>query len=188
MAKINLLPWRDARREQLKQEFFANLGVAVIGAGLLVALMYLSINSSITNQNSRNAYLQNHIDQLSSDVAEIDDLKKSRAQLIERMEIIQGLQGNRPVIVRIFDQFVKTLPDGLYYTHLQRIEQQVQIDGTAESNNRVSSLMRRLDGSDWFINPNLTAVVANPAFGEQANNFSLSVTLATPGKIAEEAE
>lgn len=189
MAKINLLPWRDERREQLKQEFFANLGVAVIGAGLLVGAAYLVVNNSISNQNSRNAYLQQHIDQLSNDVAEIADLKKSRAQLIERMEIIQGLQGNRPVIVRIFDQFVKTLPDGLYYTHLQRVEQQVQIDGTAESNNRVSSLMRRLDKSEWFVSPNLTAVVANPAFGEQANNFSLSVALATPGKKdAEEAE
>ncbi len=188
MAKINLLPWRDARREQLKQEFFANLGVSIIGAGLVVGLVYLLVNSAISNQNARNAYVQKHIDQLNEDVAEIADLKKSRAQLIERMEIIQGLQGNRPVIVRIFDQFVKTLPDGLYYTHLQRTEQQVEIQGTAESNNRVSSLMRRLDKSEWFINPNLTSVIANPAFGDQANNFSLTVALATPGKVTEEAE
>ncbi|MGB2271503.1 MAG: PilN domain-containing protein, partial [Pseudomonadales bacterium] len=92
--------------------------------------------------------------------------------------IIQGLQGNRPVIVRIFDQFVRTLPDGVYYQRLQREDQTLTIDGTAESNNRVSNLMRRLDGSNWFADPNLTAVVANPAFGEQANNFSLAVTLA----------
>ena len=90
--------------------------------------------------------------------------------------------------MRIFDQFVKTLPDGLYYTQLKRNEQQVQIDGTAESNNRVSSLMRRLDKSEWFLDPNLTSVVANPEFGEQANNFSLSVALATPDKVAEEVE
>lgn len=188
MAKINLLPWRDARRERLKQEFFANLGSAVIGALLVVGLVYLLLNSAISNQQSRNAYLQQHIDKLNKEVEEIAALKKSRAQLIERMEIIQGLQGNRPVIVRIFDQFVETLPDGLYYTALKRTQNQIQIEGTAESNNRVSSLMRRLDKSDWFLDPNLTSVVANPAFGEQANNFSLSVALATPGKATEETE
>ena len=73
MAKINLLPWREARREQLKQQFFANLGVSVIGAALLAGLVYLLINASITNQNNRNAYIQRHIDQLNKDVAEIAD-------------------------------------------------------------------------------------------------------------------
>ena len=96
------------------------------------------------------------------------------------------MQGNRPVIVRIFDQFVETLPDGVYYTKLERTGQNVQIEGTAESNNRVSSLMRRLDSSDWFVNPNLTAVVSNPSFGEQANNFNLSVALQTPEQLEAE--
>ena len=108
--------------------------------------------------------------------------------MIDRMTIIQGLQGNRPVIVRIFDQFVETLPDGVYYTRLKRSNESVEIDGTAESNNRVSSLMRRLDASDWFFNPNLTSVVANPVFGDQANNFGLTVSLVTPSKVSEDEE
>ncbi len=180
MAKINLLPWREARREQLRQEFIANLGMTMLAAGLVIALVYLVLNNAIDSQKTRNNYLQKHIDTLNEQVAEIAELKSKREQLIDRMNIIQGLQGNRPVIVRIFDQFVRTLPDGVYYRGLKREAQQIQIDGTAESNNRVSSLMRRLDGSDWFAEPNLTSVVANPAFGEQANNFSLTVNLATP--------
>ena len=96
------------------------------------------------------------------------------------------MQGNRPVIVRIFDQFVETLPDGVYYTGLTRAGESVEIKGAAESNNRVSSLMRRLDASDWFFNPNLTAVVSNPAFGEQANSFNLTVALTTPKTEADE--
>lgn len=186
MARINLLPWREARREQLKQEFIANLGVVVIGAGMLVALAYFVLTSSIDGQTARNNYMQLSIDSLNEEVQEIVALKSRREQLIDRMNIIQGLQGNRPVIVRIFDQFVRTLPDGVYYQRLQRVNQKLEIDGTAESNNRVSNLMRRLDASDWFAGPNLTAVVANPAFGEQANNFSLAVALATPSSGEEE--
>ena len=68
----------------------------------------------------------------------------------------------------------------MLFHKLQRINQKIEIEGTAESNNRVSSLMRKLDGSDWFNNPNLTSVTANPAFGEQANNFSLNIDLASP--------
>jgi len=177
MARINLLPWREQRRERLKQEFFANLGSAAIGAALLAGAAYLFVGGTIDHQNDRNAYLQRNIDELNKAVEEIANLKSAREQLIDRMNIIQGLQGNRPVIVRIFDQFVETLPDGVYYTKLTRLANNIEIEGAAESNNRVSSLMRRLDGSEWFDNPNLTAVVSNPAFGEQANSFSLTVAL-----------
>lgn len=180
MTKINLLPWREARREELKQEFFANLGVIVLAAALVVGMVYLLLDKAHESQVERNNYLQTHIDALNKEVAEIAQLKERRKQLEERMNIIQGLQGNRPVIVRIFDQFVRTLPDGVYYQRLKRTNNKIDIDGTAESNNRVSSLMRRLDGSDWFSNPNLTAVTANQDFGEQANNFSLTISLASP--------
>lgn len=186
MARINLLPWREARREQLKQEFFANLGSAAIAAALCVGAVYFLVGAGIDAQQGRNGYLQSYIDELNKDVNEIANLKSSREQLIDRMNIIQGLQGNRPAIVRIFDQFVETLPDGVYYTHLKRSSGNVEIEGAAESNNRVSSLMRRIDSSDWFINPNLTSVVSNPAFGEHANSFSLMVSLATLDKQGEE--
>ena len=189
MTKINLLPWREARREQLRQEFFANVGVVAIAAGLLLGLVYFMLGQSIQSQEGRNAYLQKAINELNKEVEEIAELKSRREQLIDRMEVIQGLQGNRPVIVRMFDQFVRTLPDGVYYHRLARTADKIEIDGTAESNNRVSSLMRKLDGSEWFSDPNLTSVTANPAFGEQANNFSLTVNLSTPSSVdSEEAK
>ncbi|MGB5324753.1 MAG: PilN domain-containing protein [Pseudomonadales bacterium] len=188
MAKINLLPWREARRDKLKQAFFANLGASVLGAGAAIGLVYFMVGASVDNQDARNDYLQGQIDKLNNEVKEIAELKSAREQLIDRMQIIQGLQGNRPVIVRVFDQFVESLPDGVYYTKLKRSREVVEIEGTAESNNRVSSLLRRLDRSDWFHSPNLASVVANPAFGEQANNFSLKVSLTTPDQAGEEAE
>jgi type IV pilus assembly protein PilN len=96
------------------------------------------------------------------------------------MRVIQALQGNRPVIVRLLDQLVRTLPDGVFYTSLQTKENVVSLEGVAESNNRVSSLMRRLDASDWLKNPNLDAVQAAPDYGEQATTFKLSVNLQLP--------
>ena len=186
MAKINLLPWREARREQQKKEFLTGLGVTVFAAILTVFLVHTFVQGMIDDQNRRNAYMQKKIDELNEQVKEISELKKKREQLIERMKIIQNLQGNRPVIVRIFDELVRTIPDGVYYTKLSRTGSVIEIEGTAESNNRVSSLMRKLDASEWFNDPNLTAVTANPAFGEQANDFKLSVALATPKLEVEE--
>ncbi len=114
-------------------------------------------------------------------MAEIRDLQKRRNQLLDRMRVIQELQGNRPIIVRVLDQLVRTVPDGVFYTKLNTKGKQISISGVAESNNRVSSLMRRLDASDWLANPNLDKVHAEPEFGDQANTFDLTVQVQAPG-------
>jgi len=188
MAKINLLPWREQRREQQRKEFLAVLG-AVAAAGVLVLLIgHLLVNGQIDYQNERNQYLKTHITALDKQVAEIKELQTRRNQLIDRMKVIQDLQGTRPVIVRIFDEIVRTLPDGVYFRGMERTGQTITIRGTAESNNRVSSLMRRLDASDWFSEPTLKGVKANPSFGEQANDFDLTVKVSMPGATAEDGE
>jgi type IV pilus assembly protein PilN len=128
-------------------------------------------------QQSRNQRLVKQIALLDQEVAEIRDLQRKRNELIERMRVIQSLQGNRPVIVRLLDQLVKTIPDGVFYTSLETKANVVSIEGVAESNNRVSSLMRQLDASDWLENPNLDAVQAAPEFGGQATTFTLTVNL-----------
>lgn len=188
MAKINLLPWREQRREQQRKEFLAVLG-GVAAAGLLVALIgHLLVNGQIDYQNERNQYLKTHIAALDKQVAEIKELQARRNQLIDRMKVIGDLQGTRPLIVRIFDEIVRTLPDGVYFRGMERTGQQITIRGTAESNNRVSSLMRRLDASEWFSEPTLKGVKANPGFGEQANDFDLTVKVSMPGVTAEDGQ
>ena len=102
---------------------------------------------------------------LDQEVAEIRDLQLKRNRLIDRMRVIQALQGNRPVIVRLLDQLVRTVPEGVFYTSLQTDAQVVSIEGIAESNNRVSSLMRRLEASRWLQAPSLDAVQATPDYG-----------------------
>ena len=184
MANINLLPWREARRQERKKQFLIGLGATLAGAAMSVLFWDLAVNSQIDYQQSRNQYLRTQIALLDQEVAEIRDLQRKRNQLIERMRVIQALQGNRPVIVRLLDQLVRTVPDGVFYTSLETKANLVSIEGVAESNNRVSSLMRRLDASDWLENPNLDAVQAAPDYGEQATTFKLTVNL----QLAEDEE
>lgn len=184
MATINLLPWREAQREERKKQFLlAVVASALFGVALVSVWMFLE-KASIDHQKSRNAYLQTHIDELNKQVKEIRDLEKRRSQMLERMQIIQDLQGKRPMIVRLFDEQVRTLPEGVFFTRLQRRESKISVDGYAESNNRVSSLMRNLDGSAWFDAPNLTAVSAAPDYGEQASRFKMSFIIAEESEAA----
>jgi type IV pilus assembly protein PilN len=180
MAQINLLPWRDERRQELKKEFFAIIAIVLAFAVALVLLADRVVNSQIDHQNDRNRYLSEHIAILDKQVAEIRDIQKKRNQLLDRMRVIQELQGNRPIIVRILDQLVRTVPDGVFYTNLGTKDKVITIRGIAESNNRVSSLMRRLDASDWLADPNLDAVRSVPKYGEQATSFNLTVKVQLP--------
>jgi type IV pilus assembly protein PilN len=113
-------------------------------------------------------------------VKEIDDLKKKRTEMIDRMKVIQSLQGTRPLIVHVFDEIVQKQPDGVYFSKIERKDNKIFINGTAESNNRVSTLMRDLEKSEWFENPLLTKVQANPALGEQGTDFNFAVDVSLP--------
>jgi type IV pilus assembly protein PilN len=182
MARINLLPWREQLREERKQRFLVTLaGVVVVAAGT-VFLGDQYLNGAIEQQNSRNQFVRKEIAVLDARIKEISELKTRRQQLLERMKIIQDLQGNRPIIGRVFDQLVRTLPDGVYFTSVKMTGKNIAIVGAAESNNRVSNLMRNLDASDWLDAPNLTQVKATTAGAlDQANVFQLTVKQTQPG-------
>jgi len=188
MAQINLLPWRDERRQELKKEFLTVIAFMFALAVGLVLLGDRIVNSQIDEQNARNQYLTKNIAILDKQVAEIRDIQKKRNQLLDRMKVIQELQGNRPIIVRILDQLVRTVVDGVFYTNLTTRDKAITISGVAESNNRVSSLMRRLDASDWLANPNLDAVRAAPQYGDQATTFNLTVKVQLPATSAQGGE
>ena len=185
MARINLLPCREERRAERKKEFLTALALVALLAVLVVIAVDQVINGVINYQNRRNAYLQQNIAELDAKVAEIRDLQRKRTELLDRMRVIQELQGNRPIIVRIMDQLVRTVPDGVFYTSLKSSAGKITVEGVAESNNRVSSLMRRMEGSDWLEEPNLDAVRAAPDFGDQATTFNLTVSVQLPTQEGE---
>lgn len=182
MTNINLLPWRELRRQQRQKQFLVGLGTTALLAALSIFLWDLAVNHLIDRQKNRNHYLREHIALLDQEVSEIRELQQRRNQLVERMEIIQALQGDRPVVVRLLDQLVRTLPDGVFYTALDTRDDVVALEGVAESNNHVSSLMRRLDASQWLDSSKLDAVQSAPKQGDQAATFKLTVRLLKPSE------
>ncbi|WP_252176562.1 PilN domain-containing protein [Endozoicomonas sp. 4G] len=182
MARINLLPWREQLREERKKRFFAVWMMTILAAGSVIFMADLYTGNVISEQQNRNQYLQNKIIQLDKSIAEIKGLREKRAQLLERMEVIQSLQGNRPIIVRVFDQLARLIPDGVHFKSLQYQGDTLKLVGVAESNNRISSLMRNFDASEWFSDPNLTAVRKVTLGGNRMNEFDLTVIRTSPEK------
>lgn len=186
MANINLLPWREKLREERKKEFIVQLGMMVVAAALVLVVLDRIVNSSIDNQAEVNSTLRNEIAVLDGKLTEIRTLQDQKKALTARMAVIQELQGNRPVIVRLFDELVRTLPDGVYYNSITRTNDSIALEGVADSNSRISALMRDLEASDWFADPYLVGVTAlNEAAGAQQNNsnkFQMTVKVTTPSQ------
>ncbi len=187
-TKINLLPWRAELREQRKQEFLVILGASAAAGLLIFAVWYMTVAGLISAQGDRNQKLQTAISELDQKVQEINALKKQRSNMIDRMKIIQELQGTRPLIVHVFDELVKKQPDGVFFSKVERKGNTLLVSGTAESNNRVATFMRDLNNSDWFDNSVLTKVQANPSFGEQGTDFNLSIDVSLPQVDTQKSE
>ena len=158
MANINLLPWREELRQEKNKITTIVCGLLLAFACLIVFCGKLVMDSRIDHQSARNSFLQAEIDKLSQVIKEIEDIKQRRIALETRMGVIQDLQQNRAQIVYVFNDLVKKLPDGVYYDEINKSGEQISISGKAQSNNRVSLLMRSLDASDWFDGASLKVV------------------------------
>lgn len=132
MAHINLLPWRDRLREERRREFLTIMVGFVIIAGGLIFLVDQYFNRLIDIQTARNNYLSSEIQVLDAQVAEINELRQQKEDIQSRINVITDLQGTRPVIVRIFDELVRTLPEGVYYETVSRTGNSISIEGIAD--------------------------------------------------------
>ena len=166
MPRINLLPWREAQRKERKLKFTVALGAAAVCAFAVTGAVYLLYNEMIDEQVARNEILKQQIKVLDRQIEEINDLEKTKRQFIARMQIIEKLQRSRPEIVHVFDQIVKTLPDGVYLTSVTQSGDHLKFTGVAQSSTRVSTFMRNIDSSQWMKNPTLEVIQSAPgAFG-----------------------
>jgi type IV pilus assembly protein PilN len=163
MPQINLLPWRDELRKRREKEFIITAIIAALLMGAVVLGVHLHYESRIAYQNQRNSFIETEIAQLDKKIKEIEDLKKERDRLIARTKVIQNLQAGRPEIVHVFDELVTTLPDGVYYTKVTQKGRGLNLQGVAQSNARVSSLMRSLETSTFFQNPRLVEIKGDTA-------------------------
>lgn len=176
MPRINLLPWRDELRAERRNQFFIALGAAAGIAAFVILISNLTFNSIIDHQADRNRMLQAEIDMLNIKIKEIIDLESQKDRLLARMEIIEQLQRSRPGIVHVFEELVTTLPDGVFLKDVKQSGTRLEINGSAESNTRVSALMRNIDKSDWLSSPDLEVVEvksANSDSGRRASEFTV---------------
>ena len=185
-TRVNLLPWREMRRKEQDRQLLSIGVFAWMLMGLVIFYAHLHVSGMIEGQNNRNAYLQAEIKKLDKVIKEIADIKKQRAALIERMNVIYKLQGDRTRIVHLMDEIVQTLPEGVFYSSLVQKGNNLVLKGSAQSNARVSALMRNFDTSPWFSEPSLKVVQARGKGGERTSNFDMTVNqLSTPKKASE---
>lgn len=178
MARINLLPWREELRKQNQQQFFVFLGLAVILAGAAMVGVHVFVNDAMEFQQQRNAYLEKEIRKLDVQIKEIKALETTRRRLEARIKIIQELQGSRPEFVHLFDELVRTLPEGVYLTKMVQKGAGVTLNGVAQSNARVSNYMWNLDKSGWLADPDLRVIQTKKAGDGRESTFTLHVVQA----------
>ena len=173
MPRINLLPWRDEQRKLRQQQFLMAAVAAVAAGGLFILLSNLVYQGRIDHQEERNERLTAEINELSKSIAEIEGLERQKERLLARMEIIEQLQRSRPEVVHLFDEIVKTVPDGIYLTGLKQQSRNLQISGTAQSSTRVSAFMRNIDSSEWLTDPDLDKIETVETNGVEEFRFVL---------------
>jgi type IV pilus assembly protein PilN len=174
-TRLNLLPWREMRRKEQDRQLLTLAAGAWVLMGLVVFYAHLHVTGLIEDQNRRNDYLKGEIAKVEKEIKEIKELKKQREALVARMNVIYQLQGDRTQIVHVFDDLVRKLPEGVYFTTFNEKGKTLTLDGVAQSNARVSALMRNLDSSDWFADPNLVVINVKQQGNDRVSTFKLQV-------------
>jgi len=184
MTRINLLPWRETHRQEKNKEFLVLLGLCMALAGGIGFGGYSYAQDKVAFQEKRNARLDREIALLQAELREIETLEETKNDLLERMDIIQTLQGQRPQIVHTFHELASRLPDGIYLTSMRQLgDKRLVLEGRAESNARVSALMRRMDRSDYFKDPRLEVIESDQE--DRISTFKLSVVQDNPNRPKE---
>ena len=184
-TRINLLPWRAERRRLREREFYTMLGGAAIVGVMAVFLWSLITGATVDNQTARNAYLSAEIAEMDSRIAKITELDKTKARLIGRKNAIELLQANRSQMVHLLDELVVTIPDGVRLTGLKQVNDQLTLEGIAESNTRVATYMRNIDRSQWMGRSEVSKIENRTGMADAdarlPYKFSLSVKLLKAG-------
>lgn len=190
MRKINLLPWREEQRREAQRNFMILLIVAAVAAAGIVFAVNRYFDARISNQDQRNAYLTTEIAKLDRQIARIAQLDETRARLLERKQVIEDLQANRTLMVRLFDQLVRTVPTGIQLLNARQVGDQIEITGTSQSNARVSTYLRNLEASNVLHNPQLRIIEAETeeTDSQMPYMFTVAATVAPPETVDDEPQ
>jgi len=180
MIRINLLPHREQKRAARQRELAFMAGAVSVLGLLIVFMVHTILSTQIENQGARNSFLETEIKKLDDQIAEIKVLKEQTQAMLARKQVVETLQSNRSAVVYLLDQLVRQLPDGVYLKAVKQTGNGISLQGYAQSNARVATLMRSLEASPWLQNPNLIEVKAATINNLRASEFSLNVKLAPP--------
>jgi type IV pilus assembly protein PilN len=158
---INLLPHREAARKRRRETFYATLGLSAVLGGLIAVTAFLWFQAQISNQQAKNTLLKTEITKLETEIKEISTLQAEIAALRARQTAVEDLQGDRNLPVHLLNELVRQLPDGVYITSMKQENQTVTLQGMAQSNERVSELLRNLgNSSPWLVKPELIEITS----------------------------
>ncbi|MCB1751601.1 MAG: PilN domain-containing protein [Gammaproteobacteria bacterium] len=188
MARINLLPWRESLRKKRQRDFGVSIAIALLAVGAGAAGTHFFIEDMIQYQNKRNSLLNTEISAMDRKIKSIEALEKTKAKLLARMDVIQQLQGSRPQVVHLFDEVVKTIPDGTHLVKLTQLGAEVTLTGEAQSNARVSSYMRNIEASKWLNKPNLQVITNKNDKNDGMSSFILVAQQVSPVKDSADTE
>ncbi|AWN73751.1 PilN domain-containing protein [Legionella anisa] len=187
MTQINLLPWRELKREQEKKLFTLMLLVSIVASAFVVFLINSYASGLVSNQVTRNQMLQKEINTMDAQIKEIKNLQKAREMIISRMSVVQHLQSTRTLMVHLFDELINITPSGVYLTQVEGKNDVITLSGYTESNTFVSILMRNIENNDWVHNPLLGEIKKedNEKKKQQSasNEFKLTFVLAPQFQI-----
>jgi type IV pilus assembly protein PilN len=182
MAKINLLPWREELRQERQRQFAMTALFTAIAGVIIVFLVSLGFDRAISQQNTRNQTIQAEISRLQIQIRRIEELEETRSRLLSRKQVIETLQASRSLTVEMLDQLAKTIPMGVTLNGISQQGMNLRLDGTSQSNARVSAYLQSLDDNELFIDPDLNVVraVQAPTNSQEPYEFRLRVKLRSP--------
>jgi type IV pilus assembly protein PilN len=176
MIRINLLPHRAERRKRRQVQFISLSVLSLLLGVLVIGFVHGVISARIAYQERRNDFLKNEIAKLDKQIEEIKKLRQQVRALLARKEVVENLQSTRSDVVHLLDQMLRILPDGVYLRTLKQTKNKIEITGLAQSNARISTLMRAIDSSPWLDSPTLVEIHAAPG-GEHLNQFTMYFNL-----------
>ena len=180
MIRINLLPHRQLKREQRKKQMAVGAGIAV-AIGLVVGLLgHTYLSGRVDTQRMRNAYLSEETKKLDTQIEKIKGIKEQTADLMARKQVVEGLQTSRAESVHLIDQLVRQLPEGVWIKTVKQTGQIVNIIGYAQTNGRISTLMRNIDSSEWLEKPELVEIKAVALNNNPISEFGMNVRVKRP--------
>ena len=180
MIRVNLLPHREEARKRRQQQFGVLAGISLVVALLVAGAVWLFLDTQVTQQQANVAYMKGEIAKLDKQIEEIRKIREETASLLAKKQVVEGLQSNRSEPVQLLDQLLRQLPEGVYLKAIRQIGPKVNIAGYAQSNARVSTLMRNLGASPYLENPELVeikAVAAPDKSGNRINEFNMNISI-----------